>query len=308
MAKLISIGETLIDFMPNKADILTNVDNFIKYPGGAPANVASAVSNLGCESMIITMLGNDPFGDFLLLSMEKECINTNAVLRTSEANTALAFVSHTPDGERDFLFYRSPSADILLSPGDIQEKWFEKNDILHFCSVDLIDAPCRYAHDRAIEIAKEKGCLISFDVNLRFPLWPDSKSLKDTVLKYIKKADIVKANGDELSFLGGFYSPCLITTMGKKGARYKTEKYDIFVKGFKTNAIDATGAGDSFIGTFLSQVLKNGSKLPETEKLIHEYLIYSHAAASIVVSKIGALNNMPKYDELKQFLSALRII
>jgi len=292
MGKVICIGEALIDFMPSQSGRLQAVTSFEKCPGGAPANVAACVARLGIPSVVLTMLGRDPFGDFLVESMAAAGIDISRIARTSEANTALAFVSHSDDGDRDFLFYRNPSADMLLSPGNVPEDCFEAGDILHFCSVDLVDAPCRRAHDRAIEIAKKKGCTISFDVNLRFPLWNDAQELKETVLRYIPFADIVKVSDEELEFLGPISAPHLIVTKGKNGACLD----DVFVQGFDTPAVDTTGAGDAFIGSFLAQ-------LQQGKPLSPELLRYCHAVSSVVVAQKGAIAVMPTPAQVDEFLA-----
>jgi len=146
-------------------------ESFKEFQGGAPANVAAAVAKYGGNASIITQLGFDAFGDFLLEQLQQVGVNTEKVMRTSEANTGLAFVSLREDGERDFSFYRNPSADLLFSENEIDEEWFEEGDILHFCSVDLVESPMKYAHVKAIRSAKTKGAIISFDPNVRLPLW-----------------------------------------------------------------------------------------------------------------------------------------
>ncbi len=303
MPKLITIGEALIDFMPSGIGRLSEIASFSPCPGGAPANTASAAAALGVPSMVITKLGMDPFGDFLLNAIKKSGVDTRAVLRTSQANTGLAFVSHTANGERDFLFYRSPSSDMLLEADDIDPNWFEPGDILHFCSVALVDAPCRRAHDRAIAIAKEKGCIISFDVNLRFPLWRSADELKEVVLTYIPQADIVKVSREELDFLGDINAPCLIVTQGESNASYICNQHDVSVNAFVVPAIDTTGAGDSFIGSFLANVIKTGSQLPSDYNEIVRLLTFSHAVAAIVVRRIGALAVMPTEREVADFIA-----
>ena len=172
MKKVISIGEALIDFIPHeKGQSLNNVSNFLRVAGGAPLNVAAAVAKLGGNAQMLTKLGVDSFGDHILEQVEPLGVDISKVLRTKEANTALAFVSLREDGERDFSFYRNPSADMLLNAEEIEEEVFAQGGILHFCSVSLIDAPIKEAHRKAIEFAKRNNCLISFDPNVRLPLW-----------------------------------------------------------------------------------------------------------------------------------------
>jgi len=184
MPRLFTMGECLIDFVSMDENVnLKDVSGFLKRPGGAPANVAACAAKLGIESYFIGKLGEDAFGDFLVDTMNEVGINTKYICRTKEANTGLAFVSLGKDGNREFSFYRKPSADMLLSENEIYSSWFEKGDILQFCSVDLLEAPVKYAHKKAIDLVKEKEGIIIFDPNLRFSLWEDREELKKVVLE-----------------------------------------------------------------------------------------------------------------------------
>ena len=301
MAKIIVIGEALIDFIPCQKGSLAHVKAFEKCPGGAPANVGAAAAKFGVESMLITKLGKDGFGDFLAEEIQKAGIDSRAILRTDEANTGLAFVSDSNNSDVEYLFYRAPAADMLLSADDICEEWFEPGDILHFCSVALVDAPCRGAHDRAIEIARAKGCTISFDVNLRPPLWKDLDELKEVVLRYIPKADIVKVNDEELTFLGEIQAPHLLVTLGKDGARYLGNGFDMQVNGFDVPVVNTTGEGDTFIGTFLAHCI-HGLDFLETESKCADVLRFCNAAAAIMVGRAGALGVMPSKADIQEFL------
>ncbi len=186
MKKLVAIGEALIDFIPTeKGCSLGEVDTFHPVTGGAPANVCGAYTKLGGTSEMITQLGNDAFGDKIEKDLKGFGIQTEHIIRTDEANTCLAFVSLMEDGNREFSFYRKPSADMLLQKQDINEKWFENSFALHFCSVSLGKYPMKYAHKTAIEYAKKAGAIISFDPNIRLPLWNDHKALKNTVLEFL---------------------------------------------------------------------------------------------------------------------------
>ena len=171
---------------------LKNVVGFKKEAGGAPANVACAVTKLGGSSAFIGKLGMDAFGDFLVDTLNEVGVDTQHVLRTTEANTALAFVSLKADGDRDFSFYRNPSADMLLTEDEIDGDWFAKRDILHYCSVDLIEAPVKYAHLKAIHAMKAAGGLISFDPNVRLPLWANHEQCRQTILQFIPLSHLVK--------------------------------------------------------------------------------------------------------------------
>lgn len=301
MRKFIAIGEALIDMIPcEKGVALKKVSSFERMCGGAPTNVACAYAMTGGDARVLTMLGKDAFGDFLVDTMEERGINTSLVLRTDKANTALAFVSLDKNGNRDFSFYRKPSADMLLDKNDLKEEWFDKN-ILHFCSVDLVECPMKGAHKRAIEITEKKGGVVSFDPNLRFPLWDDHEELKKTVLEFCRFADIIKVSDEEIEFLAGTSDPdkaaafflalgakVVFVTLGKAGANMYTSDKKSSFGGYPTTAIDTTGAGDIFIGTALSAMEKLGCDLSPTEDQMEKILKIACYASSLSVRCKGA--------------------
>ena len=316
MKKVIAIGEALIDFIPHeKGRALNNVENFLRVPGGAPLNVAAAVAKLGGKSQMLTKLGQDGFGDAILNEVKPLGVDVSRISRTKEANTALAFVSLREDGERDFSFYRNPSADMLLSAEEICVEDFNEKDILHFCSVSLIDAPIKEAHRRAIEIAKEKGCLISFDPNVRLPLWKNPEDCRKAILEFLPLSNIVKISDEELEFITGTKDEkealdslltgdvkVIIYTKGTNGAEFITKERVIFSPSFKVSAQDTTGAGDSFIGSLLYQVAEGEYSLEElvtlSEEKVQEILTFSNATAALTVCKKGAIGALPLKEEV----------
>ena len=316
MKKVIAIGEALIDFIPHeKGRALNNVENFLRVPGGAPLNVAAAVAKLGGKSQMLTKLGQDGFGDAILNEVKPLGVDVSRISRTKEANTALAFVSLREDGERDFSFYRNPSADMLLSAEEICSEDFNERDILHFCSVSLIDAPIKEAHRRAIEIAKEKGCLISFDPNVRLPLWKQPEDCRKAKLEFLPLSNIVKISDEELEFITGIKDEkealdslltgdvkVIIYTKGTNGAEFITKERVIFSPSFKVSAQDTTGAGDSFIGSLLYQVAEGEYSLEElvtlSEEKVQEILTFSNATAALTVCKKGAIGALPLKEEV----------
>ena len=316
MKKVIAIGEALIDFIPHeKGRALNNVENFLRVPGGAPLNVAAAVAKLGGKSQMLTKLGQDGFGDAILNEVKPLGVDVSRISRTKEANTALAFVSLREDGERDFSFYRNPSADMLLSAEEICSEDFNERDILHFCSVSLIEAPIKEAHRRAIEIAKEKGCLISFDPNVRLPLWKQPEDCRKAILEFLPLSNIVKISDEELEFITGIKDEkealdslltgdvkVIIYTQGTNGAEFITKERVIFSPSFKVSAQDTTGAGDSFIGSLLYQVAEGEYSLEElvtlSEEKVQEILTFSNATAALTVCKKGAIGALPLKEEV----------
>lgn len=316
MKKVIAIGEALIDFIPHeKGRALNDVENFLRVPGGAPLNVAAAVAKLGGKSQMLTKLGQDGFGDAILNEVKPLGVDVSRISRTNEANTALAFVSLREDGERDFSFYRNPSADMLLSAEEICVEDFNEKDILHFCSVSLIDAPIKEAHRRAIEIAKEKGCLISFDPNVRLPLWKNPEDCRKAILEFLPLSNIVKISDEELEFITGIKDEkealdflltgdvkVIIYTKGTNGAEFITKERVIFSPSFKVSAQDTTGAGDSFIGSLLYQVAEGKYSLEQlvdlSEEKVQEILTFSNATAALTVCKKGAIGALPLKEEV----------
>ncbi|MCI8630118.1 MAG: carbohydrate kinase [Firmicutes bacterium] len=320
MKKLVAIGEALIDFIPTeKGCSLGEVDTFHPVTGGAPANVCGAYTKLGGTSEMITQLGNDAFGDKIEKDLKGFGIQTEHIIRTDEANTCLAFVSLMEDGNREFSFYRKPSADMLLQKQDINEKWFENSFALHFCSVSLGEYPMKYAHKTAIEYAKKAGAIISFDPNIRLPLWNDHKALKNTVLEFLPYADILKISDEELEFITGYQTieqakeilfqgnvKVIIFTKGAEGAEVYTNHMKATSEGKKVKALDTTGAGDAFIGSFLYQLSADGmtaetlSDLSEQKAV--EYMNFSNAYCAYSVQGKGAIASYATMEDMKKMM------
>lgn len=316
MNKLITIGEFLIDFTANGVGALKSIRAFTKNPGGAPANVAITNQRLGGKSLFITKLGNDSFGDFLFDILKEAGIDTSLVFRSNDYQTSLAFVALKADGNRDFTFYRSNASDLNITPEEIDETIFKKHDILHFCSVDLVESKTKYAHDKAIAYAMKHDLIISFDPNLRFPLWKDPQALKTTVLSYLSKADIIKISDDELSFLTDSKNEnkaikhlfkertkLVLLTKGSKGATlYSRVGQVISLPSVAKRVVDTTGAGDAFIGAFLNQLLKNHITTqtllnPTTD--LTSFLAFANKVAAKVCETYGAIPSIPTLKDLE---------
>lgn len=330
MGKLVSIGESLVDMIPlETGKPISEVSAFSPIAGGAPANVCGAFSRLGGISHIITQVGNDPFGDKLMHNFDLYGIKTDYVSRTNRANTALAFVSLMEDGNREFSFYRKPSADMLLEPEKIQKEWFMDADFLHFCSVSLCDSPMKQAHKRAIAYALEQNAIVSFDPNLRLNLWESEKALYDAVWEFLPSAHVLKISDEELFFLtkteeesaaisklfiGNVF--VVVYTKGSSGAVVYTKSGKVASKGVPVKALDTTGAGDAFIGSFLYQMSEalgdRTSSDGTTEKSpldrlanisLEQYkkmLAFSNAYCAKSVLKSGAIASYPTMEEMQK--------
>lgn len=317
MKKLIAIGEAVIDFIPLQTGCkLSEVSEFHPTTGGAPGNVCVAFSRLNGEAELITQLGLDAFGDKIVKELNGYGVDTSHVLRTDSANTSLAFVSLEKDGSREFSFYRKPGADMLLSPDCVEEDWFRQCGILHFCSVSLGDTPMMYSHKKAIRSALSNGAIISFDPNVRLPLWQNHDDLRKRILEFLPYAHVLKISDEELEFISGYKTiedalPTLMTgnvklviyTAGAGGAYAYTKQASAYSEGLKVNAIDTTGAGDAFIGSFLSQMAKKEIGVDEIVHLdtqtLKQWLDFSNRYCAYSVTKSGGPSSYPKLDELK---------
>ena len=318
---LCAIGEALIDFIPEeKGKRLKDVVSFKRAAGGAPSNVAGAVSRLGIPSKMLTKVGDDPFGDYIVETFAAAGINTEYILRDKEGETPLAFVSLSDDGNRDFKFYRKNSADLHYTPEDIPKGILDDCGILHFCSIDLVDSPMKEAHRKLIKQAAAGNVLISFDPNLRLSLWNDDEKLRTTVREFLPMADLVKISDEELLFITGETeiekalpqllngrTECVIYTQGKEGASVYRRESKVSRPGFSVKVRDTTGAGDSFIGAFLFKLLEE--KVMDlkavTEEKLADYLDFANAYAAHTTTMEGALTAMASAKEMAEWMKKL---
>ncbi|MCI9406817.1 MAG: carbohydrate kinase [Clostridia bacterium] len=272
MSKLYSIGELLIDFQSVGTGGLKDTKQFVKNAGGAPANVCVQAVKLGQKAVYLTKVGGDGFGDFLIEALRGEGVDTSHILRSDKYDTSLAFVSLKEDGEREFVFYRKAAADLHFTAEEFKDIEFEKGDILEFGSVALKTAEAKRAHLALIEKAKKAGATVCFDPNLRFNLWDSASELKSAVNEFLPYADVVKVGADELDFLtGGSIEAVfagglkiLLVTDGGKGAKlYLADGREFACNGYKVKAVDTTGAGDSFFGGFIAQLMEGKTSYQE---------------------------------------------
>lgn len=318
MKRLLAIGEALIDFIPGQSGkALKEVESFHPAVGGAPANVCGAFVKLGGEAALITQLGADPFGDKIVEELSACGIDCSYIRRTEDANTSLAFVALKEDGDREFSFYRKPGADMLFKPEQIEKSWFADGYALHFCSVSLGDYPMKKAHEKAVSYAVEEGMIVSFDPNLRFQLWSDTDKLRQTVNDFIPMAHILKVSDEELEFITGCSRiedalpelfkgnvQMVIYTKGSDGAACYTNTASGQAAVQKVKAVDTTGAGDGFIGSFLYCLAADGVTADELSKLtalqIEKYLGFANIFSSRSVTRYGAISSYPDLAEMKQ--------
>ncbi|PPR95986.1 hypothetical protein GOBAR_AA24679 [Gossypium barbadense] len=299
---VVCFGEMLIDFVPTISGLsLAEAPAFKKAPGGAPANVAVGIARLGGSSAFIGKVGEDEFGYMLADILKENNVNNEGMRFDPGARTALAFVTLRSDGEREFMFYRNPSADMLLQENELDFDLITKATIFHYGSISLITEPCKSAHIAAAKAAKDAGVVLSYDPNLRLPLWPSVESARKGILSIWDTADIIKVSEEEISFLTQGEDPyddgvvrklfhsnlkLLLVTEGPDGCRYYTQEFSGKVKGLKVEAVDTTGAGDAFVAGTLSQLASDLSLIQDEDQL-RNALKFSNVCGALTVTERG---------------------
>ncbi len=301
---VVSLGELLIDFVALESGVeVGEASGFEKKPGGAPANVAVAVTKLGQTSAFLGQVGRDPFGHFLDGVLRAEGVDTRGLRFTDAARTALAFVSLRADGERSFVFYRHPSADMIMRPEDVAFEVIDQHQIFHYGSITLISEPSRSATLAAIKYARQRGLLISYDPNLRLSLWPDADTARAGLIGGLDGAHLLKISDDELEFLTGGSDPAplwregmklIVVTRGAGGATAYTRTEQVDQPGFAVQSVDTTGAGDGFVaGMLVGQI--EGMALPDM-------LRFACAVGAITTTGRGAIPSLPTRAQVEAFL------
>jgi fructokinase len=321
MHPVLCFGEALIDFVPlEKGQRLADVDTFARAPGGAPANVAACIAKLGGRAHFAGQVGCDAFGDCIEQTLRTLGVDTAWLRRTASAKTALAFVTLSAAGERDFAFYRDPSADMLFPASAVKPEWFEGQGILHFGTLSLTHPVSRAATERAVELARAAGWLVSFDPNARLDLWPSPDAFVGAALAMLPFCHIVKLAEDELNLLGGATPTpadvilgrgpkALLITCGAGGASVVAQGLNIHLGGLPVDVVDTTGAGDAFVGAFLFE-LSRRRVTPETldetlrnQPAMRDCLAFANASAAASVTRRGAIPAMPTLGEVKRLIA-----
>ncbi|WP_218672332.1 PfkB family carbohydrate kinase [Paenibacillus sp. 32352] len=314
---IVCLGELLIDFVPEEnGQPLEQVPVFQRAAGGAPANVAAAVAKLGGSSRFIGKVGNDAFGRYLRNTLVEAGVET-ALVETDAARTGLAFVSLRKDGERDFLFFREPAADMLLEAAELNDSWLEDAAIYHFGSVSLISEPCRTATLEAARRVKAFGGIISYDPNLRPALWPDEETMRQEVLRHIALADVVKVSEEEAAFLLNtepaeavqqllmMGTKAVVVTRGEEGCFVVTRHAMTLVPGIRVKAVDTTGAGDSFVGAMLYKLVEGGytaeglENFFSDEAAVSEIFKFANKVGAVTTTRRGAIPALPTLAEVE---------
>ena len=312
-----ALGELLIDFTENGTSAQGNPILEVN-PGGAPCNVLAMLQKLGKQTAFIGKVGDDMFGRQLTEAVSSVGVDTRALLVDKEVHTTLAFVHTYPDGDRDFSFYRNPGADMMLTKEDVDEDLIRSSRIFHFGTLSSTHKGVREATRYAIDVAKEAGDLISFDPNLRPPLWSSLDDAKKEIEYGLGKCDILKISDNEVEFLFGttdydlgakllkekYNIPLILITLGPDGSRAYYKDMRVEAAPFlQDNTIETTGAGDTFCASSLNYVLEHGLD-HLTEENLKELLTFANAAASLITTKKGALKVMPEKEEVLAFIAS----
>ena len=308
------MGEMLIDFTLNGQSEQGN-HLFEACPGGAPCNVLAMLNKLGRKTAFIGKVGEDQFGRLLKGTIDELGIETKGLILDKEIHTTLAFVHTFPDGDREFSFYRKPGADMMLTEEEVDYDLIRQSRIFHFGTLSMTDEPVRSATKKALEVAKEAGCLITFDPNLRPPLWNSLDEAKKQMEYGFQYCDMLKISDNEIQFVSGkedydegicylqdkYNIPLIFLTMGKDGSRAYYKDIRVERKGFQVKAIETTGAGDTFCGCSIHGLLTHGLE-GLTEENLGDMLTYANAGAALITMKKGAIRSMPEPENITKLI------
>lgn len=313
---VVALGELLIDFTENG---LSEQGNPLleANPGGAPCNVLSMLQKLGDKTAFIGKVGNDGFGHLLTKAVQEQGIDTTGLVYDNDVHTTLALVLKKENGDRDFAFYRNPGADMNLKEEEVNESLIASSSIFHFGTLSLTDESVKMATQKAVKAAKENGLTITFDPNLREPLWRSLEEAHEQVAWGLQQADVVKISDNEITWFTGMNNydegiaflqkeypnlKLICLSMGGDGSKAVYRDIHVAYPAFLQEAtIETTGAGDTFCACMIHTVLENGIDHLDEEKL-KEMLKFANAAASLVTTKKGALRVMPTKEEVESFI------
>ena len=318
MIDVVALGELLIDF----ACLSTDTDGYptmAAHPGGAPANFLAALTKFGAKTALLGKVGTDTFGKLLTVTLQKAGIETRGLIATEAVFTTLAFVTFGEHGDREFSFSRKPGADTCLRFEDIDLTMIDQTKVFHFGTLSLTDEPARSATYQAVAYAKKAGKLITYDPNLRKPLWDDLEDAKSQLLWGLSQADIVKISDEEVAFLFGcapaegaahilehFDVKLVFVTCGAEGCFFKNAHAEGHVPSLSgISVIDTTGAGDIFGGSALWKLLQLG-KAPEelTEPELRQIVTFACTAAGLSTTESGGISSVPDYEDVLAHITA----
>ena len=316
MMDVVALGELLIDFTNVEADG-DGYPTMAAHPGGAPANFLAALSKFGAQTALLGKVGKDTFGKLLVGTLDKAGICTRGLVMEEDVFTTLVFVTLDETGNREFAFARKPGADTKITFEELDLSLIDEAKVFHFGTLSLTDEPARTATCKAVAYAKEQGKLITYDPNLRKPLWADLQEAKEQLLWGLTQADVVKISDEEVEFLFGLgveegaqhilsnYPVQLVfVTCGPKGCFFMNGKAGGHVPSLRGIQVkDTTGAGDIFGGSAVWKLLQLGKKPAElNEAELKEVVGFACTAAGLSTTRAGGISSVPEYSDVVSYL------
>lgn len=312
MLDVAALGELLIDFTCLSADA-DGYPTMAAHPGGAPANFLAALAKYGAKTALLGKVGDDTFGRLLLETLRRAGIETRGMIAAPDVFTTLAFVTLDARGEREFAFARKPGADTCLSFSEIDRSLIDEASVFHFGTLSLTDEPSRSATRQAVDYARSKGKLVTYDPNLRLPLWKSAAEAKEQLLWGLGQADVVKISKEEVHFLFGFGAKdgaayicenfpvkLVFVTCGADGCYFRNARaagWEAALPGLQV--VDTTGAGDIFGGSAVWKLLQCAAAPEELdERALRVIVSFANAAAGLSTTRPGGISSIPEYEEV----------
>ncbi len=320
MVDVICMGELLVEFVATQPNVsLADAPGFIKAPGGAPANVAVALQRLGLSAGFAGKVGDDPFGVFLRQTLEDVGVDTTCLLVDAQARTTSVFTSVWDDGHKDLCFYRNPGADMMLRPEEITPAMFDGARCFHYGSISLINPPAAQAQYRALELARERGLMISYDPNYRPTLWPSVERAQEVIRDAFRFCHLAKISQEEWQVASGHAGleegiravldrgvELLVVSQGENGALVTNGDYRIELPAIPVQVVETTGAGDGFMAAMITRLLpereKCGSLARVDQEVVRDALRFAVAVGALTCTKMGAIPALPKLEDALAFL------
>jgi fructokinase len=314
---IVCLGELLVDMFPAELGRrLAEVSAFRPKPGGAPANVAVAAVRLGAESAFIGKVGDEAFGHHLSDVLAKEGVETRGMRFDVEARTGLAFIAQPDENTSEFVFYRNPGADMMLRADELDRELLQATKAYHFGSISLIQEPSRSATLEALQIARDAGALISFDVNYRPTLWHSPEESRELILGTVPLVDLVKVNeveaallvaGDDIAVasqrLLDLGPKLCVVTLGPEGSYFRIAEGGAYVAPFRVETVDATGSGDAFVAGLLCQLVRIEWREQLSMARMRQALRYANAVGALTSLTQGVIPALPTAEQVEAFLA-----
>jgi fructokinase len=319
MADVICMGELLIDFVATRENVsLVEAPGFVKAPGGAPANVAVGLQRLGLSSSFVGKVGDDPFGEFLRQTLDETGVDTTHLFVAPQARTTIVFVSVRDDGRKDLCFFRNPGADMQLTPDEITETVFEGARCFHYGSITFIDEPSASAQHKALDIARKRGLMISYDPNYRPTLWPSEEHAREVIQEGFSHCHLAKIADEEWEIATGTSDldaglnavlkqgvELVVVSRGAEGALVTNGDYRIEMPVVEVEVAETIGAGDSFMAAMITRLLPErerlGSLAAIDQAIVKDALAFAINVGALTCTKVGAIPALPTLAEVEEF-------